>query len=131
MKKKIIVAVALLAVLLVFAGCADTLGLLIKGKWVSATYDFGYLNFGDEGVLTGVSADNSCYINGTYEISGVTMRIKYRLTSKLNNIPVTQGADSNGEYSAEGTLDIDKNNTLQFNTQPHLLSIKYVQKSTN
>ena len=107
MKKKIIVAVALLAVLLVFAGCANAVNaLLLKGKWT--VYSNCYLTFGDNGVFTG-NYNDYYTLNGTYELSGTTVTLKYKVTNTRTGEQVTDGADSNGDYTTELTLTTSSN----------------------
>jgi len=107
MKKKIIVVIALIAVLIVIVGCADAVNaLLIKGKWT--VYSNCYLTFGDNGVFTG-NYNDYYTLNGTYELSGTTVTLKYKVTNTRTGEQVTDGADSNGDYSAEGTLTTSSN----------------------
>ena len=134
MKKKIIVVVALLAVLMVIAGCANAVNaLLLKGKWTVSSYT--YLNFGDDGVFTG-NYNNYYTLNGTYELSGTTVTLKYTITITSTGEQFTDGADDNGQFTAEGTLTTSSNSnnkdTLRFSGQCGLASAssKYYRQTS-
>jgi hypothetical protein len=106
MKKKIIVAVALLAVRLVFAGCANAVNaLLLKGKWTNSST--AYFDFDDNNTFTGHYGN--CTLSGTYEFSGTNVILKYTVTNTSTSDQYPSGADSNGQYTTELTLTTSSN----------------------